>query len=73
MPDSTLDFLVNKWCMSLDYQSAFSVICEVADYLGLSQPQDYKDYRIVLNYIATNYPGVYLEATKTGREFWNIH
>lgn len=73
MCNELLVSLVNKWCRSLDYQSAFSAVCEVADYLGLSQPKDEKDYRVVLNYLATNHPNAYLEATKADKEFWNIH
>ena len=72
MKDTTLIALVQDWTKTLDYQSSFDVVSKIANYLNLSSIKDDKDCHSVLNYLNTNYPYAYIEATKLQREAWNI-
>lgn len=72
MSDVVLVELVKEWTKTLTYETSFSTITKIANHLQLPKPNDEKTYRDVLNYVATNYPSAYVEATKSCRDFWNI-
>lgn len=72
MNDDILISLVKDYTKTITYQASFAVMCKIANYLHLPYPNDEKTYRDVLNYVATNHPSAYVEATKSCRDFWNI-
>ncbi|RUS93120.1 hypothetical protein DSM106972_097520 [Dulcicalothrix desertica PCC 7102] len=67
--EQTLINLVRDWTGCLQYQEALKVCCKIADYVGLQAPKTYQEYRDILVWVDSNYPNVYLEATKAARQF----